>query len=260
MAMDVSRLSLEEQLAFWRSKVNLPTEKWNSILKEAHDRAFTVAGALQADLLADLRAAVDHAITEGDTLETFQKDFDTIVATQGWTGWTGEGTAAGEAWRTKVIYDTNLFTSYSAGRYRQLQAVKATRPYWRYRHSPASVVPRPEHLAWDGKVLPADDAWWTQAMPPGGFGCKCYVESLSPRDLERLGLAPISGEDMPYAGETDPATGLPRGIDEGWDYQPGASVADELDAMKTAKADDLKAAGLGTIARQMLDWIAKQVS
>jgi hypothetical protein len=65
---------------------------------------------------------------------------------------------------------------------------------------------------------------------------------------------------MPYAVETDPATGLPRGIDEGWDYQPGASVADELDAMKTAKADDLKAAGLGTIARQMLDWIAKQVS
>ena len=35
-------------------------------------------------------------------------------------GWTGQGTKAGEAWRTRVIYDTNLFTSYSTGRTRQM--------------------------------------------------------------------------------------------------------------------------------------------
>jgi hypothetical protein len=32
-------------------------------------------------------------------------------------------------------------------------------------------------------------------------------------------------KDIPYAGE-NPKTGLPQGVDQGWDYQPGASLID----------------------------------
>ena len=95
------------------------TERWDDITRAAHDRAFIVAGAAKADLLTDLRGAVDQAV-QGGSLGQFRKDFDRIVATRGWTGWTGEGSAAGVAWRTKVIYQTNLLTSHAAGRYRQL--------------------------------------------------------------------------------------------------------------------------------------------
>ncbi|MFZ1326805.1 MAG: hypothetical protein WAT67_12445, partial [Candidatus Contendobacter sp.] len=56
------------------------------------------------------------------------------------------------AWRARVIYETNLQTSYAAGRYQQMKAIAGKRPYWRYRHNDAVVHPREEHLAWDGKM------------------------------------------------------------------------------------------------------------
>jgi hypothetical protein len=99
------------------------------------------------------------------------------------------------------------------------------RPYWRYRHSDAVVRPRPEHLAWNGKVLRFDDPWWATHSPPCGFGCKCYIETLAERDLKKEGLTPTTGSQMPYAGN-DPKTGLPLGVDKGWDYQPGARKND----------------------------------
>src|SRR5690606_4082132 len=111
-----------EQVAFFRQKLGrlVPTRRWDDILRDAHDTAFMVAGAEKADLLADLAAAVDRAVTEGVGLETFRRDFRSIVATRGWHGWTGEGTKAGEAWRSRVIYRTNAATSYAAGRMAQL--------------------------------------------------------------------------------------------------------------------------------------------
>jgi len=96
-------LEFAEQIQFFRQKIDLPTQRWFDLWQEAHDRAFVVAGAMQADLLADLHGAVLKGIAEGTTLETFRKDFKEIVARTGWTGWTGEGTAAGRAWRTRVI-------------------------------------------------------------------------------------------------------------------------------------------------------------
>lgn len=216
-----------EALNFLKDKLDLPTRRWDDLLGAAHDRAFVVAGAMKADLLIDLHAAVTKARERGATLAEFRKDFARIVADRGWTGWTGEGTQAGRAWRTRVIYETNLQSNYQAGRFQQMKEVTDRRPYWRYRHNDAVVLPRPEHLAWDGKILRHDDPWWSTHYPPNGFGCRCFVETLSERDLKRLGIEPTTGPVMPYAG-TDPRTGLPLGVDKGWDYAPGASATEPL--------------------------------
>ena len=246
MAVNYGSLPFAEAIAFFRAKLNLPTQKWDDLLGAAHDRAFVVAGAMQADLLADLRAAVDKAIAEGTTIETFRKDFKQTVAQRGWTGWTGEGTKAGEAWRTRVIYETNLFTSYSAGRTRQMKEVANLRPYWRYRHSPASVDPRKEHVAWDGLILKHDDPWWTAHTPPNGFGCKCYIETLSERDMKKQGLAVTDKAKIPFKD---------GGVDKGWDYQPGASVNDEL--IQFAKDKAAKLAGSDPEAKIAKSYIAQ---
>ena len=198
---------------------------------------------MQADLLADLRQAVDKAIAEGTTLDTFRKDFRNIVAERGWTGWTGEGTKGGEAWRTRVIYETNLFSSYSAGRLQQMQDVKAMRPYWRYRHSPASEKPRAEHLAWDGLILRHDDPFWATHTPPNGWGCKCYVETLAERDLQRGGLEPTPPKDIPY-NSTDAKTGLPQGVSKGWDYQVGKTWFPNMDKYDYEIAKQMIAANM----------------
>lgn len=231
-----------EQIAFFKDKVDMPTQSWLDLLGAGHDRAFVVAGAMKADLLADLHAAVLKAIEQGTTLDTFRKDFNSIVAKRGWTGWTGEDTPEGRAWRQEIIYGTNLRTSYQAGRYAQAQAIAHRRPYWRYRHNDTVHDPRPLHVAWDGLILRADDPWWKTRWPPSGFGCRCRIETLAQRDLDRMGK---SGPDPTPDDGTyewlDKRTGkthtLPKGVDPGWDYTPGAT----RDLIAEVKA---KAAGL----------------
>ena len=162
-----------QQLAFFRQKLGnlVPTAAWNDLIKSAHDRGFMVAGAAKADLLADLAAAVDRAIAEGQSLQTFRQDFRDLVERNGWHGWTGESTPGGQAWRTRIIYKTNASTSYAAGRFAQLQAF----PTWVYRHNDSVLHPRPQHLAWNGLTLPSSDAFWRTHYPPNGWGCQCYV-------------------------------------------------------------------------------------
>ncbi len=217
-----ARRPLTEQITFFRRKLNLPTRAWTDIWQSRHDVAFVVAGAVRDELLSDLRGAVDSAIAEGTTPETFRQNFDGIVAKHGWSY------KGGRDWRTRVIYETNLRTSYAAGRWQQMQAVKERRPYWRYRHSPASVEPRENHLSWDGLVLHADDPWWHTHYPPNGRGCKCSVDTLSERDLERLGKskpdrAPgLNRREVTVGhGVGAPVVNVPEGIDPGFAYAPG---------------------------------------
>ena len=63
----------QEQLAFFRAKLNLPSERWDDVWQSAHDRAFVVAGAMKADLLTDLRGAVDKVIADGIGIEAFRQ-------------------------------------------------------------------------------------------------------------------------------------------------------------------------------------------
>jgi hypothetical protein len=206
-----------EQLAFFRQKLNLPTEAWDDITLAAHDRAFVVAGAQGADLLADLRDAMDAAIENGTGLEQFRKDFARIVAQNGWTGWTGEGTPGGVAWRTKVIYQTNMATSYAAGRFKQLSDPDLLKilPYWQYHHNDSVMHPRPLHVSWDGLTLPPDHPFWETHFPPNGWGCQCWVSAVSQDDF----MAAIANG----RGPADAPDGT-EGIDLGFGYAPGASL------------------------------------
>ena len=206
-----------EQLDFFRQKLNLPTERWDDIELAAHDRAFMVAGAQGADLLADLRAAVDKAIADGTGLQQFRKDFAQIVAQHGWTGWTGEGTPGGVAWRTKVIYQTNISTSYAAGRYKQLSDPELLKilPYWQYHHSDSVMHPRPLHVSWDGLTLPPDASFWATHYPPNDWGCMCWVSAVSKDDF----MVAITNGKGPANAPTNT-----EGIDQGFGYMPGAKA------------------------------------
>ncbi|MFH1984130.1 MAG: phage minor head protein [Pseudomonadota bacterium] len=216
-------LPFDEAIKFLREKLSLPTETWTDIWQEMHDQAFVVAGATKADLISDLRAAVDQAIADGTTIETFRAAFDAAVERHGWSY------VGGRNWRTRVIYETNVTQAYNAGRHRQMSdpAMLARRPYWEYRHGD-SAHPRPQHQAWDGLVIRADDPWWQTHSPANGWGCKCKKFALSDRDLERLGK---NGPDPAPGGATyewtNKRTGethqVPVGIDPGFAYTPGAS-------------------------------------
>lgn len=218
-------VAFPEQIRFFRQKLNIPTQSWTDIYAGEHDWAFTVAGANRNALLADFRAAVENAIAGGGTLEQFRNDFDDIVARHGWD-YNG-----GRNWRSRVIYETNLFSSYSAGRYEQLWNDRESLPYWMYHHRDGVRYPRPVHVSWNNLVLPADDPWWQAHYPPGGWGCQCYVTGLSQFDVEQMNIqidsAPATRYQTVEIGQRSPngprTVRVPEGIDPGFEYTPGRS-------------------------------------
>lgn len=214
-------LPFEEQIAYFRNKANVSTERWADVWKHAHDRSFMVAGAMKDDLLADFRSAVDKAISEGKSLNWFKSEFKSIVTKHGWE-YNGDAN-----WRSQVIYETNLRQSYTAGREQQIEQVKDRRPYGIYKHS-GSEHPRHEHLSWNNLVLPLDDPWWETHTPTNGYGCKCKKLTASARTLKRLGLEVSNAPKVEHYDWVDKVTGevhrVPKGIDPGFDYTPKSSA------------------------------------
>jgi len=138
-----------------------------------------------------------------------------------------------------VIYRTNLSASYAAGRYAQLTdpALLKSRPYWKYIHNDTVLHPRPLHQSWNGLVLRYDDPFWQSHFPPNGWGCRCRVTAVR-ADEYNGGQAPNDGtyEHVDRNGEVHT---IPKGIDYGWDYTPGASVSADLSELVTPKLINL---------------------
>ncbi|WP_457936449.1 phage head morphogenesis protein [Aeromonas veronii] len=156
MPVRYGSLPFAEAIAFFRQKLDMPSERWADVWRNAHNRAFMVA-ATKTDLLADLRGAVSKAISEGRWMGAFQKAFKEIVARHGW-----EHTSPA-SWRSRVIFKSNLRQSYNAGREEQIQRIKHKRPYALYRRGDSST--QELHLKWNNLVLPVNHPGEEDAQP-----------------------------------------------------------------------------------------------
>lgn len=240
-----------EALKFFREKGYQIGFAWQDVWKQEHDAAFTVAKMMDVDLLRDVRAAVDRAIAEGQTLAQFRKELQPRLADAGWWGKkamidpvTGEEKLVqlGSPRRLRTIFRVNMQTAYAAGDWQQIQDNKAEAPLLMY-DAVDDGNTRDEHRAWDGIVLPADDPWWSTHRPPNGWNCRCSVIQLSRSQAERMGKAvPDQAPPVRTREYVNPRTGeisrVPVGIDPGWDYNPGASRQEHL---RQALDDKLKA-------------------
>jgi uncharacterized protein with gpF-like domain len=238
MAVKWGNLPFKQAIDFFRKKLNMPTNAWYDVYGAAHEKAFMIAGATKADLLSDMRAAVDEAIAEGTTIEAFRKAFDSIVETHGWSY------KGGRNWRTRVIYHTNVRQAYNAGREIQMNepALRERRPYGLYRVG-FSKEHRPEHLEKDNMVVPLDSTWWDYWTPQNGWGCNCKKFALSARDVERRGLTVTDAPDIPMQ-TVEIADGrqvtVPVGIDPGFDYRPGVNDVERMFESLSEKAARLR--------------------
>jgi hypothetical protein len=225
-------LPFDEAIKFFKQKVKLPTQKWTDLTGGMHSRAFVVAGAMKTGLLEDLYSAVDQGIQGKMSLADFRKAFDKTVQKHGWT-YKGE-----RGWRTATIYNTNLRTAHTVGRYQQMTDpdVQQGFPYWRFRTLDGGNR-RPLHQSWKNIILPSNDPWWDTHAVPLGFGCKCWIEPVSRRDYNSMkgstGVKTTAPDDGSYSW-TNPSTGvteqIPNGIDPGWNYNPGKTAWGDREA------------------------------
>jgi len=212
-----------EQIEYFRQKgYAISPNSWRDVWQDAHARAFTVAKVTQMDVLADIRKAANDAMKSGASLEEFKKNLIPTLQAKGW--WAGDdddvmldGRKRLNAWRLDTIYRANLSTAYHTGRFKQQLEVADVRPFWMYM-SQRDARTRPDHALLHGSVYPYNHDFWARYYPPNGFRCRCYVKTLSDRQVEDRGLRVL--ENMP------PPTITP---DEGWDFNPGMAGLDSWD-------------------------------
>lgn len=167
-----------DALQYFRAKVDMPGFDWRDVWRTEHASAFTVAKAMQADVLHSIRDALDAAIADGQTFADFSKQLTPVLQNLGWWGRkvmtdavTGKSKAVqlGSPRRLRTIYRANLRTARAAGQWQRAERTKKALPYLLYELGP-SHEHRAQHVAWHGTLLPIDDPWWDAHMPPNGWG------------------------------------------------------------------------------------------
>lgn len=245
-------------IAYLKRKGYAITWHWQDMLDQAHDQAFTVAKAMRLDLLSDIRAALETALQQGQTLKQFTTHLKPTLQAQGWWGQqvivdsqgSAERVQLGSARRLKTIYQTNLQSAYMAGRKASMEATAQTHPYWMY-IAILDGKTRPSHRAMHGQVFRHDDPIWSSIFPPNGFNCRCRVIALSEAAVKRRGLTVVSSQGKTFTETietgTDKRTGeirtatvtgirltTPQGhtvtfrTDPGFNHAPGTGLAEAL--------------------------------
>lgn len=185
----------EAALEFWKDRAKLTWPEAKALAGGAKQRAFYVTGLARQDLVNLVSDGIQAALEDGETLPQFKARILAAIQSQGW-----------HDHRVETIFRTNLQSAYAAGRYKKMQAVKASRPYWQYLAVMDRRV-RPSHAVLHDKVYPADHEFWNSNYPPNGFRCRCAVVTLSERQVKAQGLA--VEKEMPKADIwTDPKTGM----------------------------------------------------
>ena len=186
------RLIPRRALDYIKNKSLRPAFSYRDVWNEEHATAFTVAKAMQIDVLSDLKNAVEKAIEGGTTFEQFKQELKPTLMRKGWWGrkemtdpLTGRTVDAqlGSDRRLRTIYQTNLRSAYQKGQYDRTMESDA-HPYLMYRIG-ASVRHREQHLKWNNLILPKDDPLWNSIFPPNGYGCKCYTVAVTQARKER---------------------------------------------------------------------------
>lgn len=167
-----------EALDFFDDRDLRPGFDHRDVSGAEHAAAFTVAKAVQLDILEDIRSALRDHLATGQTFASFKRELEPVLRAKGWWGRkaaidprTGKRVEAqlGSPARLRTIYRANMRSARAAGQWERVQRTKRLMPYLLYRPS-ASREPREEHVPWYGTLLPADDPWWHDHFPPNGWG------------------------------------------------------------------------------------------
>lgn len=171
-----------EQLEFLRRRVPLPAQSLRGVGSEYHDWAFSVSGVTSADFINYLFGALNAAIEAGADYDAFVGQLESDEG----------GQQVLDRFRDRhlrVVFDTNLRRSHSAGRHEQMAKPHIRRLFvgrqWLHRDSPDF---RPHHKAIDLKVFPADAEFWQRAAPPCGYFCRCATRLLTRNQIAQMGL------------------------------------------------------------------------
>jgi Phage Mu protein F like protein len=241
---------------YFRDKGLRPRFSWLDVWAEEHAYAFTVAKAVELDVLQAFRKTIDKAIAEGQSFETWRETLKPELAKLGWWGkrqvkdpqnaFRKATVDFSSPRRLQTIFWSNMRAARAAGQWERVQRSKKALPYLLYVRT-SSADPRQEHLDWAGIILPIDHPFWRTHFPPNGWGCKCAVRAVTQREADRLLKDPEKkySTDAPNVvrqpfinRRTGEVSQIPEGIDPGWHTNPGLARARTLTKALQQKLDE----------------------
>lgn len=241
---------------YFEQKSLKPAFSWQDVWGQEHAYAFTVAKAVDLELLTLFKTSIQRAIDKGEGFESWREKLVPELQRLGWYGKRKVDDPTG-AWKSKIvdfsrprrletIFWSNVRAARAAGQWERIQRTKAGLPYLLYVRT-TSAEPRQEHLAWAGTILPVDDSFWSTHFPPNGWGCKCSVRQITRFEYDKLKGKEGYSTDAPAIEEriftndrTGEITRVPVGVDPGWHTNPGLARAKTLVQNVSAR---LEAAG-----------------
>jgi len=173
-----------------RGKAVADPKNFGNLPDQLKQRAFTVAGIEQLDVLRRMRDAVAK-LPEGTSWDEAKKELAAEISPfidvdAGGDARHPDRLKASKA-RAEFLLRTHGFQAYAVARHQQQMSVARDFPYWKYETVGDARV-RPGHAALDGKVLRADDPWWKTHYPPWDWGCRCIVIAIDEEDAEEIGI------------------------------------------------------------------------
>lgn len=208
----------DEAVAWFQRRFPVTEAIMAALGQYAGDRAWTVAGIAQLDVVLDVFRSLERAIAESTPLDQWKRE----IGEKLYAAWGKKESA-----RIETIFLTNVQSAYNAGRWRQVKdpLVVEARPFLGYdailddRTSPVC-------KRCNGAILPADDPWWDTHVPPLHHRCRSTVRSFTKREAERRGGVKHPGEDTE---QSQPDEGFGKAPDTAAPWEPDlGKYPDEL--------------------------------
>ncbi len=240
---------VQEAIDRFTAKGLKPTFSYADVTAEEHQAALAIAKMMDVDLLADVYESLVEALEQGVVFSDWVDSIIPVLQSKGWWGrqavldpLTGETIIAqlGSPARLQTIFRTNMASAYAQGHWEQIEAQAEDAPYLMY-DAIDDYRTRPEHKAWDNKVLPVTDKFWRTHTPPCGWNCRCSVIQLDDSDLEQLGVTPDKSPRTEYYDWTNPRTGKTEKVAAGVDPGFGKAAEGRIDRLEKLLGEKIDA-------------------
>lgn len=154
------------------------------VLQQLRERAFTISGIENDELLKAIQSKLEEYVREGKTYREFLVDASQLFESFGVTPLA--------PYRIQTVFRTNLYNAYSAAQLDQINQMRDRFPMWRYVAILDSAT-RPDHAALNGKIFRVGEG----PYPPIDYNCRCTAQHLHMYQVDEERIVPSENVSLP---------------------------------------------------------------
>jgi SPP1 gp7 family putative phage head morphogenesis protein len=166
----------EEMILKFKGRVPMTKEEWKQLLPRMRSRAFTVAGQIHKDIVAEIQELIYRAFDEDWTMDELLAAVEKKSIAYTGKAWNYPPDTPMKPWHTELIFRNALSTIYNDARRKLFNHPDVRKYIPAYQYSAIlDTRTRDTHRAMDGRIYPRNDPIWKEWWPPSGHNCRCTI-------------------------------------------------------------------------------------